>query len=58
MQPNLGLQFDVCNPLQRLAQNSSLELQLPFVGNVLVVASAALPEVRTASLDSIGLRFD
>ena len=45
MQANLGFQLDLyfCNPLQRLAQNFSLALQLPLVGNVLVVASAALP---------------
>ncbi len=58
MQANLGLQFDFRNPLQRLAQNPSLEFQLPLVGNVLVMASAALPEVRTARLDAIGRSFD
>ena len=58
MQPNLGLQLDLRNPLQRLAQNSSFELQLPLVGNVLVMASAALPEIRTARLDAIRRRFD
>src|SRR5208337_1650427 len=58
MQANRGFQFDFRNPLQRLAQNSSLELQLPLVGYVLVMASAALPEVRTASFDAIGRRFD
>src|SRR3979411_2575956 len=58
MQTNLGLQFDFCNPLQCLAQNSSLEFQLSLVGNVLVMASAALPEVRTPRFDTIGRRLD
>jgi hypothetical protein len=58
VQANLGFQFDFRNPPQRLAQNSSFELQLPLVGNVLVMASAALPEVRTARFDAIGRRFD
>src|SRR5208337_2296379 len=58
VQANLGLQLDLCNPLQRLAQNFGLELQLPLVRNVLVMAAAALPEVRAASLDAIGRRFD
>jgi len=58
MHANLGLQLDFCNPLQRLAQNSGFELKLPFVGNVLVVASAALLEVGTAGFDAIGRRFD
>jgi hypothetical protein len=58
MQSNLGRQVDFRDPLQRLAQNFSFELQLPLVGNVLVMASAALTEVRTARLDAIGRRFD
>src|ERR1039457_26773 len=58
MQPNLSFQLDFRNPLQRLAQNYSLELQLPLVRNVLVMASAALPKVRTASFDAIGRRLD
>src|ERR1039458_2676180 len=58
MQPNLSFQLDFRNPLQRLAQNYGLELQLPLVRNVLVMASAALPEVRTASFDAIRRGFD
>jgi len=54
MQPNLGGHLNFRNPPQSLAQDSSLELQLSLIRNVLVMASAALPEVRTARLDAIG----
>jgi len=42
MQAKVGIQFDFCDPLQRLAQNASFKFQLSLVGNVLVMASAAL----------------
>ena len=58
MQAKVGLQFDFCDPLQRLAQNASFEFQLSLVGDVLVMASAALAEVRTTSFDAVGRRFD
>ena len=58
MQTNLGLQFDLCNPLQSLTQNAGFEFQLTLVGNVLVMASAALPEVWAASFDAIGRCLD
>jgi hypothetical protein len=58
MQPNLSRQFNLRDPPQRLAQNFSFELQLPLVGNMLVVASAALAKVRATSLDAIGRRLD
>ncbi len=58
MEANLGFQFDLCNPLQRLAQDFSFGLKLPFVRNVLVMASATLPEVRAAGVDPIGRRLD
>ena len=58
MQANLRFQLDFRNPLQRLAEDSSLELQLPLVGNVLVMASAALPEIRTARFDAVRRGFD
>ena len=58
MQADLGSQLDFCNALQRLAQNASLELQLPLVRNVLVMASAALLEVGAAGCDAIGRQFD
>ena len=58
MQPNLGLQFDFRNPLQRLAQNLRFELQLALVRNVLIMAAAALLEVWAARLDAIGRCFD
>jgi hypothetical protein len=58
VQANLGLQFDLRNPLQRLTQDFSFELQLTLVWDVLVVASAALLEVRTARLDAIGRPVD
>src|SRR5260370_13374400 len=57
MQPNLSRQFNLRNALQRLAQNSSFELQLPLVANVLVMASPTLAKVRAASLDAIGRRL-
>ena len=58
MQPNLSRQFNLRDPPQRLAQNSSFELQLPLVGDVLIMASATLAEIRTASFDAIRRRFD
>src|ERR1700691_4508469 len=58
MQPNLGGEFDFCNPAQRFAQNVGLEFELPRVGNVLIMAPATLAEVGTAWLDAIGRRFD
>src|SRR5258708_2117191 len=58
MQAQLRLQLNFCNPLQRLAQNCGLKLKLPLVGNVLVMASAALLEVGTSRFDAIGCRFD
>ena len=58
MQPHLGLQLDFRDAPQRLAQNFSFEFNLPLIGNVLVVASAALPEIGTPSFDAIGRRFD
>ncbi len=54
----LRLQLNLGNPPQRLAQNLRLEFQLPRVGNVLVVASSALAEIRTASLNAIRRSFD
>src|SRR5882762_10844048 len=58
MQVNFGLQLDLCDPLQSLTQNACFEFQLTLVGNVLVVASAALPEVWAESFDAIGRRLD
>ena len=58
MQANPGFQLDLRDPLQRLAENFSLEFQFPIVGDVLVMASAALLKVRTASFDAVGRGFD
>jgi len=58
MQPNLGGHLNFRNPPQSLAQDSSLELQLSLIRNVLVMASAALRKLRTARLDAIGRSLD
>ena len=58
MQPNLRLQLNLRNPLQSLPQNRSLEFQLPRVRNVLVMASATLPKIRTPRLNTISRSLD
>ena len=58
MRVNLGFQLDLRDALQGLAQDVSLELELPLVGNVLVVTSTAALKVRASRLDAIGRRFD
>ena len=58
MQPDLACPLELPHALQRLAQNCGLEFQLPLVTDVLVMATAALPEIRAARLDAIGRRLD
>ena len=53
MHPNLRLQLNLRNSLQSLPQNRSLEFQLPRIRNVLVMASATLPKIRTPRLNPI-----
>jgi hypothetical protein len=55
---NISFQIDLRDALQGLAQDVSLELELPLVRNVLVVASAAVLKVRAPRFNAIGRRFD
>jgi len=50
---DLTRQFKLGNPAQILAQDFFLDLELMFVAGVLVLASAATPEVGTAGLDAV-----
>src|SRR5580658_2955748 len=58
MQADLRFQLNFRDALQGLAQNSSFELQLALVRNVLVMASAALAKVWTTSFNAIGRWLD
>ena len=52
MDANLVFQLNFPYALQRLAQNLSLEFELPLIGNVLVVATSALLEISAARLNT------
>ena len=54
MQANLGLQTNFCDALKSFAENLRFEFELALVGNVLVVAAAALLKIRAAGSDAVG----
>ena len=54
MHANLRFKLDLAHALQGFAQNCNFELQLPLIRNVLIMASAALPEIWTTRFDAIG----
>ena len=58
MQSDLGGQFNLRDPSQGFAQNFRFELELQFVGNVLVMAATAAPKIRTPGLDTVRRRLN